>query len=88
MTAVTNYLVDTGSVYIKLDEFYDSFCDEVRLVEELKCQLANNKTIDSFYLDGCFVSVDPLFDGYMVYYGDLRIKLKTEDKMILYMEID
>lgn len=85
---IAEYVITANNVYINLGEFYDDFSIEAKIINEAKCQVANDKELTDFYIDEGLVSVYQLGSGYVLSFNGIEYKLTIEDKMITYYEIN
>ena len=79
---MSEYLITTNNVYIRLDEFYDSFAMEVELIDKAKCELANYGKLSDLTLSNGTAYVYEDGPDYRVYYNGLSFHLYITDNMI------
>lgn len=83
---IADYIITANNIYINLDEFYDDFALEAKIINEAKCLVANDM-LEDFYVDGYLVSVYKDGSDYVLSYNGLDMAIKVEDKMITYLDI-
>lgn len=84
---MAEYVITANNVYISLDEFYDSFTIEAKIINEAKCIVANNDKLENFYIDEGLVSVKEGGNGYLLYFNNLVLEVETQDNMITYYDV-
>lgn len=83
---MADYVITSNNIYINLDEFYDDFAIEAKIINEAKCLVANDM-LEDFYIDEGLVSVYEDGSDYILSFGLLELAIKVEDRMITYMDI-
>lgn len=83
---MADYVITSNNIYINLDEFYDDFAIEAKIINEAKCLVANDM-LEDFYIDEGLVSVYEDGSDYILSFGLLELSIKVEDRMITYMDI-
>lgn len=83
---MSEYIITANNVYINLNDFYDNFSIEAKIISEAKCIVANYGELKDFYIDEGYVSVEDLNGSYVLSFNDLSYKISIEDKMITYYE--
>lgn len=85
---ISEYIILANEIYIDLDEFYDEFYLEAKVINEAKCVIANNDELIDFYVDGILINVVNEGSNYIFYFNGLEYILTVEDKMITYYDIN
>lgn len=80
--AMSEYIMTADSIYIKLNDFMDSFKDEAEIINKAKCELANYGKLSDFYLSNGIANVNEDGPNYRVSYNGLNLYLYIDGKMI------
>lgn len=84
---IAEYVILANNVYIDLDEFYDDFYIEAKVINKAKCIVANNIPLEDFYIDEGLVSVYTQGSDYILSFNGVEYKLAIEENMITYYEV-
>lgn len=79
---MNDYIYKSVEVFNNINESYDDFCVEARVIEYVKCCLINNQELDDFYVDSVYVSADKNGDDLYLDYDDVCLKVETVDNLI------
>lgn len=79
---MNDYVYKSSEVFNNINESFDDFCDEARVIEYAKCCLINNQELEDFCVDSIYVSVDKNGDEYYLAYNDVCLRIETVDNLI------
>jgi len=79
----SEYLITSNNVYLKLNEYTDTFEAEALMIEECKCQLVNFNTIEDFSTSCGDAYIEKDGSNYYVDYYGHTYYLETIDNMIV-----
>lgn len=85
---IAEYIITSNNVYINLDEFYDDFVIEAKIINEAKCIAANTNSLEDFYIDEGLVSVYPNGSDYLASFNGITYKIIIEENMITYYSVE
>lgn len=80
--AIADYLIVLNKIDDNLYNFIDDFYDEAELINEAKCYLLNNSTLEDLSLSKGVAVVSKHFNGYDISYNGLNIYLEVEDNIV------
>lgn len=86
--ASSEYIITSNNVYIKLNEFVDSYKCEAELISSAKCDLLNYGKLEDFDISDGTVYVYGNGDGYTLEHDGVTYNIKVEDSLIIDYSID
>lgn len=83
----SDYIISANRVYENLKEFEDIYEKEAQVISYAKYTLLRNEELDDFIVNGIYVSVYDMADGYELCFDGYFIDIDVYDKQIIHFEM-